>query len=173
MWPGRASFRNSSPLCKDMHCARIYTLCLNCRLTMSTQKTKRNVPPNNLNNIPRLKRNTLLSHLCTWECQTCSIPFPVLKRKYGVSIISTESDQGASSPSSQKWASLCKHGNYYLNILKQWDKIDLFLFLWPSFCYQSNTRITSSLSTEWIQSCYYDHRPFEKLSEPVNKNIEK
>lgn len=129
---GRTSFLNSSPLCKDMHYARIYTLCLNCILTTSTQKTKRNVPPNNLNNILRLKINTLLLHLCTWECQTYSRPFPPLKRKHGVSTIS-QSEQGASSPSSQKWASLCKHGNYYLNILKQWDKIDFFLFYDPVF----------------------------------------
>lgn len=91
---GRTSFLNSSPLCKDMHYARIYTLCLNCILTTSTQKTKRNVPPNNLNNILRLKINTLLLQLCTWECQTYSIPLPLLKRKHGASTISQRVNRG-------------------------------------------------------------------------------
>lgn len=85
---GRRSFLNSSPLCKDMHYARIYTLCT------STQKTKRNVPPNNLNNILRLKINILLLHLCTWECQTYSVPFPLLKRKHGASTISQRVNRG-------------------------------------------------------------------------------
>lgn len=56
---------------------------------MSTQKTKRNVPPNNLNNIPRLKRKTSLVYL-----RVSDMFNTLLKRKHGASTISWRVSRG-------------------------------------------------------------------------------
>lgn len=96
---------------------------------------------NNLNNILRLKINTLLLHLCTWECQTYSVPFPSWRESMA------RQWTGASSPRSRNvphCANMETIIETYWNSETNWS----FSFLWPSFCYQLNTRIIH-LVIEW------------------------